>query len=99
MADEQPPTISVTVGKILLEPLNHAIAAGEREALARGVPTHAVLEMLVNHLASVVAMVEPAGAREACLRDLVGSFAPLVRQHVERRYTTPGGVVLPKAVS
>jgi hypothetical protein len=84
------------LAKFALAPLDHAIAAGEREALKRGVPTHAVIEMLLNHLASVSAMVEPPQAREGLVRDVVGAFAGLVRQHVEARYTTAGGVLLPQ---
>ena len=59
------PQLPPNLGKALLEPLNHAIAAGEREALKIGVPSTDVIEMLLNHLASVVAMIEPAGARAA----------------------------------
>lgn len=91
MSDERP-----NISKAILSPLNHAIAAGEREALKVGVPTHEVLEMLLNHLASVVSLIEPPGAREAALKDVVGSFATLVKQHVDRRMTSPAGLHLPR---
>ena len=64
-----------------------------------GVPAHEMVAMLLNHLASVVAMVEPSGAREALVRSLVADFAPMCQKHVAQRYTTPGGIVLPRAVS
>jgi hypothetical protein len=93
MMSELPPNL----GKTLLEPLNHAIAAGEREALKLGVPTHDVVEMLLNHLASVVAMIEPSGVRAATIEGLVEGFAPMVQRHVLLRYTTPGGVLMPRS--
>ena len=86
------------LGKALLEPLNHAIAAGEREALKIGVPSTDVIEMLLNHLASVVAMIEPAGARAATIEGLVAGFAPMVQKHVAARYMTPGGILTPRPV-
>ena len=85
------------LGKAILDPLNHAIAAGARQALKNGVATHEVVEMMLNALASVVAMVEPPQAREHLTRDIVGALAGLVRQHVDVRYTTPGGIKLPGA--
>jgi hypothetical protein len=90
------PSIPANLGPFVLAPLNHALAAGEREALKVGVPPHNVIEMLLNHLASVVAMVEPPGARKATIEQLVTQFGDMVAQHVRARMTTPGGVLLPK---
>jgi hypothetical protein len=89
-------SVSKTFGKALLEPLNHAMAAGSREALKQGILAETVIEMHLNHLASVVAMIEPPGAREAAIVDIVQSFAPMVRQHVTARHTTPGGIITSK---
>lgn len=91
-----PPLVSGAVAKFVLEPLNYGLAAGCRRALEIGVPTNMMIEFLLNHLASVAAMVEPAGAREALVKDLVRSFASMVNKHVDARYTTPGGVALPR---
>ena len=88
----------VNIGRTLLEPLNHGLAVSMRKALELGVPAHSAIEMLLNHLASVVAMVEPPGAREALVKQLVSEFAPLCRKHIELRFKTPGGVFLPKAL-
>lgn len=97
MADEEKAfQFPGTVSKFLLEPLNHGIAAANRQALKQGVQAHELIELHLNHLASVVAMVEPAGAREELIRQLVGSFASMVKQHVDVRYTTEGGVKLPR---
>jgi hypothetical protein len=57
-----------------------------------------MIEMLLNHLSSVTAMVEPAGAREELVKQLVSAFAPMVRKHVDARNTTPGGVILPRTM-
>lgn len=92
------PVLPPNLGKALLEPLNHAIAAGEREALKIGVPSTDVIEMLLNHLASVVAMIEPVGARAATIEGLVAGFAPMVQKHVQARYMTPGGILTPRPV-
>ena len=84
------------VAKLLLEPLNHGLAAAERQCLKQGVPAHELINLLLNHLASVCAMVEPAQAREALIKDLVSAFGPMTRKHVDARHTTPGGVFMPK---
>lgn len=90
------------LGKMILEPLNHGFAAGCRAALTAGVPTNLVLEMLMNHLASIVAMVEPPGAREECIKGVVRDFASLVTQHhgalqavrkTQPRLLVPAGVM------
>lgn len=86
------------LGKAILDPLSHALAAGEREALKIGVPTHDVVEMLLNHLASVVAMIEPAAVRAVTVEGLVENFSLMVRKHVDARYMTPGGILVPKPV-
>jgi hypothetical protein len=91
MSDKLP----ANLGKTLLEPLNHALAAGEREALKLGVPTHDVVEMLLNHLASVVAAIEPSGVRAATIEGLVENFAPMVHKHVVAQRTTKGGIFVP----
>lgn len=103
MADSKPSPISTNgipssvLAPLILGPLDYALAAGARRALECGAPTERLIELLLNHLASVVAMVEPAGAREGIIRSLVGSFAPMVKQHVDARLTSAGGIVHPKA--
>lgn len=93
-----PPPAVANFGRALLEPINFGLAAAERKALELGVPTHEMIGMLLNHLASVVAMVEPPGAREALIKQLISDFAPMIRKHVDARYTTPGGIKLPGAL-
>ena len=101
MADETSVQVQVpaNIGKAILDPLSHALAAGEREALKIGVPTHEVVEMLLNHLASVVAMIEPPQARALVVEGLVENFAAMVRKHVEATQRTPGGIIVPRAKS
>lgn len=91
-----PPENLPNIGRTMLEPLNFGLAAATRKALELGVPAHEMIAMLFNHLASVVAMVEPPGAREALIRQLVADFAPMCKRHVDARNTTPGGIVLPR---
>lgn len=91
-----PPVIPENLGRILLEPLNHGMAAAERKALELGVPAHDMLNMLMNHLTSILAMIEPPGAREEAIKDVVRSVAPMTQRHYELRHMSPGGVILPK---
>lgn len=100
MANETPKTQGVpadALAPLILGSLDYALAAGERRALELGAPTHRVVELLLNHLASVASMVEPPQAREMLVKDLVGAFAGMVRKHVDARFTTPGGIKLPGA--
>ena len=80
------------IGKMLLEPLNHAIAAGEREALRLGIPARDMIEMQLNHLASLISMIEPTGVREQTTMDVISSLNALVVKHVEARL---GGLIVP----
>lgn len=82
------------INRTLLEPINHGFAAALRQALKLGVPTHFVVELTLNQLASVVAQIEPAGVRLQMIEDVVRQFAPLVRQHVDARLTSPGGIIM-----
>jgi hypothetical protein len=92
----EPVQLPGNIGKLILDPLEHSIAAGAREALKVGVPTHNVVEMFLNHLASVVAMIEPAGARAATVEGLVNSFGTMVHKHVEAQRTTKSGLLVPR---
>jgi len=93
---KDPPKLDGGLGKAVLEPINFGLAASLRRALELGAPTSLILELLLNHLCSVAAMVEPPGAREGLIQDLVRSIAPMVNKHVDARQTTPGGVILPR---
>lgn len=99
MAHEDLATVAAripeSVGKMILEPLNHGFASAEREALKQGVAAHAMIGMLLNHMASICAMVEPAGVREELVKSLVSSFVDMVQKHLVARITTQGGVILP----
>jgi hypothetical protein len=82
--------------QVMLEPLNHGLAVAERKALELGVPTHAVIEMLLNHLTSTIAMVDP-NAREDVIKQVVRSIAPMTRRYVDSHNMTPGGIIKPEA--
>lgn len=94
-----PPQIPENLGRTIFDPVDYGIAASARRALEVGVPVHVVLEKFLNHLASVAAMVEPAGAREKLIKDLVAALPNMIAQHVQARHTTPGGVILPDGVT
>jgi hypothetical protein len=86
------------LSKALLDPLNHAMAAGERQAIKMGVPGEMIIEMNMNHLCSVLALVEPVEVREFMIAKLCREMAGLVAQHAVAVRTTPGGVILPPRV-
>jgi len=90
------PRLEGAIAKVVLDPLNYGLAAGCRRALEVGVPSHMIIEFLLNHMCSVVAMIEPAGAREGLIQDLVRSIAPMVNKHVDSQRMSPGGVILPR---
>jgi hypothetical protein len=85
------------LGRLLLEPLNHGFAAAIRKSFELGVPGEKVIEMLLNHTASVIAMVEPTGARDGALADVLRHLAPMVQKHYDARHTTAGGIMKPVA--
>lgn len=84
------------LGKTILLPVNAALAAAEREALKLGVPTHEIIQLLLDHLTSIVGHIEPSGVRAQTLKDVVAAIPVLVKKHVELRHMTPGGIVLPR---
>jgi hypothetical protein len=92
-----PNPTNINLARTMLDPLNHAVAAGTREALRLGVPAHAVIEMQLNHLASLIAQLEPAGLRLTVIEDVVRQLSTMVRQHVDAKNKTPGGVIIPRA--
>jgi hypothetical protein len=92
----KPPEDSASAWRILAEPLSRAIAAGCLEALKRGVPAQTILEIHLNQLTYTLAMIEPAGAREEAVKDIIRHIAPMTSRYVEARNTTPGGVILPR---
>ncbi len=100
MSDEaqrpQASVIDLNVAKVILEPMNHALAVWARECFKLGVPAHSMIELYLNHMTSVVALVEPSGAREQLIKDAVSAFAGMVARHYDARMTTPGGVILPR---
>jgi hypothetical protein len=93
----EPSGQTINLARTMLDPLNHGMAAGTRKALELGVPVHAVIEMQLNHIASTVAQLEPAGLRLQVIEDVVRQLASLVRQHVDAKNRTAGGIILPRA--
>jgi hypothetical protein len=93
MASDTKKTITpADIGKMLIEPLNYALAAGSRQALAVGVPARDIIEMHLNHLASVISLIEPTGVREQTVMDVIASLNSLVTKHIEAR---TGGIIAP----
>jgi len=82
--------------KLVMGPIEHGLAASERNLLESGVPIQAVIDMLMEHVVSLTSRIEPPGVRAEIVKQLVADIAPGVRRAVERRNTTPGGVILPK---
>jgi len=81
--------------KKVLSPLNHALAAAERDCLEQGIPITALIDLVMEHAISLVAFVEPPGVRAEMVKQLIARISPDVRKHVEARQTTKGGIILP----
>ena len=91
------PPAQLNLARTMMEPVNHGYAAATRRALELGVPAHAVIEMELNHIASTIAQLEPNGLRLKVIEDVVRQLSGLVRQHVDVRNKTAGGIILPRA--
>jgi hypothetical protein len=102
MPDEQQtaivPEAPSDVTQVLLSPLQYAIAAGTREALAKGVSPNAVINMQLNQLCSTIALLQPPEVRVDAIQSVVAAIGPLTREHVLRQNTTPGGIITPRPV-
>ena len=77
-------------------PTEHALAAAERQLLESGVPIQAVIHMLMEHVVSLASYIEPPGVRAEIVKSLVADIAPGVRNAVEKRQTTKGGIIVPR---
>ncbi len=93
-SQSQPP-LPPAAAKALVEILAHGLGAMERRCLEQGVPVQELISVLLNHVASLVAVVSPPGMRAIVAQDIIDSVPNLVREHVSARQRTPGGVFLP----
>lgn len=80
-----------------LGPVDHGIAAMERQLLGLGVPHETLARIMLNHAASIIALIEPPIARAQVMQKLIGNFPEAVRLANLAASKTEGGVILPKA--
>ena len=85
--------------KMLVDLVAQGLGAQERRCLEAGVPVQELIGCLLNHAASLAAIVEPPGMRAEVVAEMVASIPSLVRDHVGARTRTPGGVWLPPGVA
>src|SRR5579863_231803 len=85
------------IAQIALGPFDHMVAAGERQLLSLGVPVDVMVRIMMQHAASILALVEPAGVRAEIMRNMIGNFPSMVRTAQLAASKTPGGVILPRA--
>ncbi len=82
---------------VAVTPFDHMVAAGERALLNMGIPIPFLARILMQHAASLVALVEPPAIRHEILKELVSNFPAAVRRAQLASATTTGGIILPHA--
>jgi hypothetical protein len=94
---DQPPTSKTNLAELAMTPVDHGIAAMERQLLALGVPIPFLARILMQHAASIISLAEPAAIRHELMKELIGNFPAMVRRAQLASATTTGGVILPHA--
>ena len=92
---EAPPKPNIVEAAMM--PVDHGIAAMERQLLALGVPVTFLARVLMQHAASIIALVEPPAIRAQAMAELIRNFPAMVRRAQLASATTAGGVILPHA--
>lgn len=82
---------------LALGPVDHGIAAMERQLLGLGVPHETLARIMLNHAASIIALIEPPIVRAQVMKNLIGNFPEAVRLANLAASKTDGGVILPRA--
>lgn len=82
-----------------LTPVDHGIAAMERQLLAMGVPIRLLAQVLLNHSASIVSLIDPPEIRAQVMKELIGNYARMVETARTAAATTRGGIILPKVAA
>ena len=98
-AEKSRATLPPGPSQMLVELVSLGLGAQERRCLEAGVPVEALIEMLLNHSASLAAIVEPPGMRAIVVQEIIDSIPTLVREHVAVRQRTPGGLWLPPGMT
>ena len=80
---------------VALGPVDHMIAAGERQLLALGVPHEVLAKIMLQHSASIVSLIEPPAVRAQVMQRLISNYPEAVRVALMAASKTPGGVILP----
>lgn len=78
-----------------LHPVDHGIAAMERQLIRLGVPLEMMAKMMMQHAASVCALIEPPIARAEVMERLIKNFPAQVQIAKVESSKTPGGVIVP----
>jgi len=90
---EAPPRVNIV--EAAMSPFDHGVAAMERQLLALGVPVEFLARVLMQHAASIIALVEPPGVRAEAMKELIGNFPQMVRRAKLSMATTAGGIIVP----
>lgn len=77
--------------------LNMSIAAQIGGLLQIKADAADIMNMLIEHTAKLLSLVEPEQHRNAILADIRRNLPGVLNRHVEARNTTPGGIYVPPA--
>lgn len=75
---------------------DHAIAAVERELVKMGCPLEFLVKVLLQHAASVIALMESPIMRQEVMATAIGNFPGQVKVALNMAAMTKGGIVVPK---
>lgn len=81
---------------VALGVVDHAVAAMERQLIAARVPAELLAKVMLQHSASIVALIEPPALRAQVMQRLIGNYPEAVRAATIAASKTPGGVILPR---
>jgi hypothetical protein len=87
--------VEVTPHMVAVAGLDGAVGSAVGVCLGIGTPAEQIMNLLVEHLARVLALVEPEQVRNAVLGEIRRNLPGVLHRHVEARMKTPGGVLLP----
>jgi hypothetical protein len=79
-------------------PVDHAIAAMERQLISLGFPLEMLVKMMMQHAASVVALIDSPTMRQEVMQKAIGNFPGQVKVALNAVSMTQGGIVVPKGV-
>ena len=78
-----------------ISPFDHGVAAMERQLIRLGIPLEMLARAMMQHAASICALIEPAALRAEVMQKLIRNFPAQVQVAKVEASKTQGGVIVP----